>query len=152
MDTYKDEVRPILDSEFEFVHLGDNLIWLVKIGYGLFVGVWSTLIESLQGNANLFSISPHEIPGVDPCVAWCQLNKDPIAYYTSKRRRRQSPWKVEATISTVKGLFNAIFISKVKYMEWLSYIVLGKKSSENGGCMLTTQILIGPTRRILTCS
>lgn len=42
---------------------------------------------------------------------------------------RQSPNKVEATTTTLNGLLDAIFIYEEKYKEWLSNIVLVKKSS-----------------------
>lgn len=45
----------------------------------------------------------------------------------SRRRRRQSPEKEEEATKTIQGLFNANFISKVKYTKRLSNVVLVKK-------------------------
>lgn len=79
----------------------------------------------------LFSINPHEMTGMDPNVACHRLNVDTKARYVSQRWKRQSKEKAEATASTVKGLLDAKFISEEKYTEWLFYVVLAKKASEN---------------------
>ncbi|CAL5183272.1 unnamed protein product [Lathyrus oleraceus] len=62
LDARDDEVRPTLDDDFDFVQLGENLATMVKIGLGLFPDVSSMLIKFLRANANIFSISPPDIP------------------------------------------------------------------------------------------
>lgn len=47
LDTREDEVRLILDGEFEFIHLDDNPAQSVKIGFRIPMGVSSTLSECL---------------------------------------------------------------------------------------------------------
>lgn len=76
LDAREYEVIPILDSEFEVIHLDDNPTWPVKIGLGLPFEAKSTLIECLTKNADLFSISLHEMPDNDPMVACHHLNVD----------------------------------------------------------------------------
>lgn len=115
LDERGDQVRPVLDGDFEFVQLGDNPTRSEKINVGLPLEVRTTLIECLQDNAGLFAITLHEMPKIDPSVACLQLNMDSSARYTSQRQRRPSPKKDEATASTVKSLLYAKFISKAKY-------------------------------------
>lgn len=57
MDACEDEVRPTPNGEFEFIQLGDNYAWSVKIGFGLPLEVRATLIECLRENTNIFTIS-----------------------------------------------------------------------------------------------
>lgn len=66
---------------------------------------------------------------INPSVVWNQLSMNTSARYISQRHMRQSLEKVEAIASTVKGLLNPKFISKAKYMEWMSNVVLIKKAS-----------------------
>lgn len=73
MYTCEDEVRPTLNDEFESVQLGEDPSRSVKIGYGLSPEIRSMLIECLQVNINLFSVSPYKILGIDPQVACHQL-------------------------------------------------------------------------------
>lgn len=88
LDVCKDEVRLVPTHEFEVVQLEDNLARSVKIGYELSFEVKSPLIECLQGNTNIFSISPYERPNIDPAVVCHQLNIDPDARYVSQQRRK----------------------------------------------------------------
>ncbi|KAI5390822.1 hypothetical protein KIW84_075924 [Lathyrus oleraceus] len=62
------------------------------------------LVRCLRANVDLFTISPHEMPTIDPSVACNQLNIDLGAWYVSQRRRRQSLEKEEATTNTVQYL------------------------------------------------
>lgn len=81
-------------------------------------------------NTDIFVINLHDMPIIDPSIECHHLNVDVKARYISQRRRRQSPKKVETTSSKVKGILDTWIISEVKYIEWLSNIVLVKKAFE----------------------
>lgn len=65
----------------------------------------------LLSETNNFSISLHDMPDIDPTVAFHPLNIDPNAHYVSQWQKRQTFEKVEATMREVKGLLDATFIS-----------------------------------------
>lgn len=50
IDSREDDVRPMLDGEFEGIHLGEDPIMLVKVGASLPLEVKAMLIECLQNN------------------------------------------------------------------------------------------------------
>lgn len=91
LDTHEDEVRLVLDGEFEAVQLRDNPAKLVKIGVELHLEVKAALIECLQDDTYLFDITPHYMPNIDPSVACHQLNVASDARYVSHRWRKQIP-------------------------------------------------------------
>lgn len=129
MDACKDEFKPTPEDGFEYVQLGENLTRLAKIGSELSSEVRSMLIECLQENYDLFAFFPYKIIGINPQVYFHQLNLDAGVRYVSQCRRKRSIEKGEATESMVKGLLDSKFISKAKYTEWLSNVVLVKKGS-----------------------
>lgn len=65
----EEEVMPTFNGKFESVQLEDNITWSVKIRFELSLEVRSMLIECLQVNIDLFVISLHEMPHIDPKVA-----------------------------------------------------------------------------------
>lgn len=69
-DAFEDGVRPIPDSDFEVILLGDNPARSVKIRYGFPFNVKYIVIECLQENAYLFAISPYEIVNIDPSMGY----------------------------------------------------------------------------------
>lgn len=105
-------LRLVPNGEFEIVWLNDNPSQSVCIDNDLLPAVNKELIECLRANVDLFVISPDAMSNMDISVVSRQLNVDPFAWY-------------------VQGLFNANFISKVGYIEWLSNVVL-VKNRENG--------------------
>ena len=66
----------------------------------------------LKRNADLFSWSAADMPGIDPIVACHQLTVDPGVSVVAQRRRKQSPEKSEAAEKAVKDLLEANFISE----------------------------------------
>lgn len=68
-----------MDGDSEVIQLGDNLTKPVKIGSELPSEVKKTLIKWLMANADFFSISPYEIPDIDPIIVCLLWNVDPNA-------------------------------------------------------------------------
>lgn len=62
--THKKTLRPILDGEFKFVQLDDNLSRSVKIDTSLLARVKKDFIEYVRSNIDLFAISPHKMLGI----------------------------------------------------------------------------------------
>lgn len=115
------------NGNLESFYLREDLARSVKIGVDLPLEVRAALIEFLQDNADLFAITPYEIPDIDPSIMCYLLNMDAKALYVSQRWRRHSPEKAEATGRIVKGLLETQLIYEAKYTKWISNIVLEKK-------------------------
>lgn len=116
-------------GDFETIHLDNNPLRYVRIGVGLPTTVKKRLVHYLKVNVDLFASSPREILGIDPSVTCRHLNINANALYISQRRRQQTTKKEESTTKTVQGLLDANFIFELKYTEWLSNMLLVKKSS-----------------------
>ncbi|GAU51986.1 hypothetical protein TSUD_417870, partial [Trifolium subterraneum] len=125
----KENYRPIPDGEFELVPLGEDPTKGVKIGADLPDLVKRQLKVCLRENAELFSWSAAEMPGIDPEVACHQLTIDLRASAVVQHRRKQSPEKAEAARKAVKDLLEANCIAEAQYTTWLSNVVLVKKSN-----------------------
>lgn len=57
----------------------------MMMGSRLPLEVRSILIEYLQANVDRFSISPYEMPDINPTVAYHKLNVEHGAYYISQQ-------------------------------------------------------------------
>lgn len=71
------------------------------------------------------------MPDIDPSVACHDLNVEVNTCYVSQRHMRQFLEKVQVPASTIKGILDTEFISKARYTQWLSNIVLVRKASGN---------------------
>ena len=120
-------LRPIPDGVFELIPFGDDPSKCFKIGKGLPELAQTHLIACLRENTDLFAWNAADMPDIDPSVACHQLTVSPSASVVAQRRKKQSPIKAEATEKVVKDLMEANFISKAKYTNWLSNVVLVKK-------------------------
>ncbi|GAU39748.1 hypothetical protein TSUD_219910 [Trifolium subterraneum] len=125
----KENLRPILDGDFELIPLGEDPSRNLKIGKDVPDLARKQLVACPKDNADLFAWSGSEMPGLDPNIACHQLTVDETASAVVQRRRRQSPEKMEAAEKAVKDLLEANFISEAKYTTWLSNVVLVKKSN-----------------------
>lgn len=94
----------------------------------MFIKVKKRHIKCLKANVKLFVVSPDEIPDIDSSVACHHLNIDPFVRYVARQRRRQSLEKAEVTRKTNQDLTDAKFIFEVRYIEWLSNVMLVKKT------------------------
>ena len=87
----------------------------IKISARFPLEVRIAMVKWLQDSFNLFSISPHELPNIDPTLVGYQLNAEDIGHYVSQYWRGKSPEKAETITRTVRGMLDAKFISKAKY-------------------------------------
>ncbi|KAI5445210.1 hypothetical protein KIW84_013457 [Lathyrus oleraceus] len=68
-----------------------------------------------EDKAELFTITPHDTPKIDPIIACHWMIVNASVRYVSHRQRRESPKKSDATASTIKGLLDAHFVLESKY-------------------------------------
>jgi hypothetical protein len=86
------------------------------------------LVTFLRHNSDVFAWSHEDIPGIDPSVIVHRLNVDPN-YRPVKQRRTFAAERNQAVAEEVEKLLKVGFIREVDYPEWLSNVVLVKKSS-----------------------
>ncbi|GMH21489.1 hypothetical protein Nepgr_023331 [Nepenthes gracilis] len=84
----------------------------------------------LRRNADLFAWTPADMPGISAEVMVHKLGLDPDRKPVRQKRRNHSVEKIIAIREEVKKPLDAGFIREVQYPNWLSNIVLVKKSNE----------------------
>jgi hypothetical protein len=126
--------RPKPNGDFIMVQLDANPNKVVKIGASFPPQIQTTLIKCLKAIADIFATSPKEMSGIDPAVACHRLNVNPNMKYVAQRRRRQTPQKAKVVKTIVGRLIQEKFSFEIHYTEWLSNVVLVKKTS--GECVL----------------
>ncbi|KAL5545737.1 hypothetical protein UlMin_005424 [Ulmus minor] len=100
-----------------------------KIGRLLREPLRTRLIGFLREHENDFAWTHHDIPGIDPTVMIHSLAVDPKARPIKQKRRSFNPERYAAINAEVEKLVEAGSIREVQYPEWVTNVVLVKKSS-----------------------
>jgi hypothetical protein len=87
------------------------------------------LVAFLRRNSDVFSWSHEDMPGIDPLVIVYKLNVEPSHRLVKQRRRTFAAERNQAVAEKVEKFLKAGFIREVDYPEWLSNVVLVKKSN-----------------------
>ena len=88
---------------------------------------------------DIFAFSTEEMFGITPSVM-CHKLDIKLGYKPVKQKlRHQGKERIEAAKEEEENLLKAGFIRECKYSDWLSNVVIVKKSMGNGGCALTLQ-------------
>ena len=126
-----DEVntRPKPSEELEPVQLDDNPEHLAYIGSKLAEDLRSLLIHFLKQNKDVFTWKQEDMGGIDPVIITHRLNISPSFKPIKKRRRSFAPERQKAINEEVGKLLQAGAIREVEYPEWLTNVVLFKKSN-----------------------
>jgi hypothetical protein len=112
-------------EEFEIADPGKK----VRIGSQLLQLVKEDLVTFLKHNSDVFSWSHEDMPGIDPSVIVHKLNVELNRRPVKQRRRTFAAKRNQAIVEEVEKLLKAGFIREVDYPEWLSNVVLVKKSN-----------------------
>jgi hypothetical protein len=112
-------------EEFEIADPGKK----VRIGSQLLQLVKEDLVTFLKHNSDVFSWSHEDMPGIDPSVIVHKLNVELNRRPVKQRRRTFAAERNQAIVEEVEKLLKAGFIREVDYPEWLSNVVLVKKSN-----------------------
>ncbi|XP_059454999.1 uncharacterized protein LOC132185214 [Corylus avellana] len=88
-------------------------------------------IPIAEGKQNLevFAWSPEDLPGIDPKDIVHHLNINPEVKLVKQKRRKFAPDRNMAIAEEVDNLLKAQFIEEAYYPDWLSNVVMVKKSS-----------------------
>ncbi|XP_065004107.1 uncharacterized protein LOC135636345 [Musa acuminata AAA Group] len=87
------------------------------------------LVNFLKRNADVFTWSSKDMPGIDPGVTQHHLNIHPEARPVKQKPRKFAPDRQKAISDEFNRLREAGFITEVKYPRWLPNVVLVKKHS-----------------------
>lgn len=87
------------------------------------------LVALLRRNVNLFSRAPSDMPDIDTRVVCHRLAIDPIVKLISQRNCKVREDKRATIGKKVQKLTSAYLITEVKYLSWMTNIVLVRKSS-----------------------
>ncbi|XP_043717790.1 uncharacterized protein LOC122665703 [Telopea speciosissima] len=99
----------------------------VQIGAGLIGKRKIVLINFLRTNADVFSWSVVDMPGIDRKIVEHRLSVYPTAKPVFQKKRTFAPERQEKVIEEVTKLLDAGFIEEAIYPEWLSNVVMVPK-------------------------
>ncbi|XP_021762924.1 uncharacterized protein LOC110727653 [Chenopodium quinoa] len=99
----------------------------VKVGTDMDVDTRCNLISLLRENADVFSFSASEMPGIHPEVMEHKLNVDRKFRPIRQKKRNFSTEKIEAIQAEVNKLLAVGFIEPCTYPEWLANVVMMRK-------------------------
>ncbi|XP_059460362.1 uncharacterized protein LOC132189629 [Corylus avellana] len=122
MQLRKEPAEPLID-----IPIAERKV--VKIGSQLAPGIKEALVQFLQQNLEVFAWSPEDMPGIDPKDIVHHLNINPKVKPVKQKRRKFAPDRNMAIAKEVGKLLKAQFIEEAHYPDWLSNVVMVKKSS-----------------------
>ena len=102
---------------------------MVKVGSNLFDQHREQLIDFLKENFDVFTWSHADMPGILPSIAFHKLNLDPHHRPVKQKCRIFNQDCYDAIEEEVDRLLATGFIREVVYPDWVSIIVLVKKSN-----------------------
>ena len=106
-----------------------NLDRPVNIGAALVHNVKNDVTSSLRRNKDLFAWSHDDMPGINPKIIAHYLYADPFVRPVRQNKRVFAPERNRAASEEVDKLLKAKLIREVNYPDWLSNVVLVKKSN-----------------------
>lgn len=102
---------------------------LVAIGRGLDPPLRDEVISLLREYSDVFAWRPEDMPGLREEVAVHKLHLDPTKPPVKQKRRNFAPERQQAIDEEIAKLLKADFIYEIQFPEWVSNVVLVKKSS-----------------------
>lgn len=100
--------------------------------------------EMLQQNRDIFVWSALDIPGIPSSIITHDLNVNHRAIPVRQKKRKFTADCIEAVEEEVGKLLKAEYIREVKYPDWLSNVVMVKKTSGKWRMCVDLLILIRP--------
>jgi len=98
----------------------------VRIKSTLAPPIKDAIISLLRLYQDVFALEPSKMLGVAPDVIQYRLNVNPSPKPVIQKRRH---WGLERSAVDVRKLLEAGFIRECHYLEWVSNVVLAKKSN-----------------------
>ena len=83
----------------------------------------------LRENSNVFAWSAAEMPGIPPSIISHSLSVNPLARPIKQKKRKLGHERLIAVRQETSKLLKADFFREVHYPDWLSNVVMVKKTS-----------------------
>ena len=97
---------------------------------------YNVIMATIAEFRDVFAFSTEKMPGIPTNVMCPKLDIKPGYKPVKQKLRHQGKERIEAAKEEVEKLLKAGFIRECKYSDWLSNVVLVKKSNDKGGCAL----------------
>ena len=101
----------------------------VSIGASLVHNIKNNVTSSLRRNKDLFAWSHDDMPGINPKITAHYLCADPLVRPVRQKKRVFAPERNKVALEEVDKLLRDRLIREVNYPDWLSNVVLVKKSN-----------------------
>ena len=119
--------RPDPVERYEEVGIFDGK--QIKIGKDLPKAVKEDIMATIAEFRDIFAFSTEEMSGISTSVMCHKLDIKPGYKPVKQNLRHQGKERIEAAKTEVEKLLKAEFIRECKYSDWLSNVVLVKKSN-----------------------
>ncbi|GKV15174.1 hypothetical protein SLEP1_g25976 [Rubroshorea leprosula] len=127
-----DEPRATLVEEVEEVHIDNNdPSKKTQIGTRLTPKEKEELMSFLKANKDVFAWISADMPGIPTSVAVHKLSTSPLKKPIAQKRRLFGGERLKAIREEVQNLLQDGFVRRVDYCEWITNLVLVKKSNGN---------------------
>ena len=87
------------------------------------------LVQFLRKNIDVFAWSHEDMPGINPSVITHRLNVHPFSKPVRQKKRVFAPERDNAIKEVVQKLTTMQFFRKVYYPDWLTNVVMVKKTN-----------------------
>ncbi|XP_016165249.1 uncharacterized protein LOC107607864 [Arachis ipaensis] len=121
--------RPLPNEELIKVTLTNDPMKFNFVGTSTKDGEKEKLVQFLQQNADLFTWTSGDMPGIDPSVITHKLAISPAARPVSQKKQNLGTEKRLASMAEAKKLIDANFIRENRFTTWLANVVMVKKSN-----------------------
>ena len=101
----------------------------IKVGKDLPDTIKQDILATIAEFRDIFAFSTEEMPGTPPSVMCHKLDIKPGYKPVKQKVRHQGKKRIKAAKEEVGKLLHAGFIWECKYSDWLSNVVLVKKSN-----------------------
>ncbi|XP_072074378.1 uncharacterized protein [Arachis hypogaea] len=82
------------------------------------------LITTLQANADLFTWTPADMPGIDPSIICHRLAINRAIRPIAQKKRNLGTEKSKAALEETRKLLSANFVKEIRFTTWLSNVVM----------------------------
>ena len=110
-----------------------------KLGSSLSPEEQEGVAEVISRHLDAFAWSASDMPGIDPDFLCHHLSMDATVRPVRQRRRKFNEERQQVVKDETQKLLSAGHIREIQYPEWLANVVLVKRRTESGGCVLTSR-------------
>ncbi|KAL1293441.1 hypothetical protein AAHE18_19G073200 [Arachis hypogaea] len=122
--------RPTPTEDLHKIYFADNPKIFTYVGSTLSSKEKTSFQTFLQQNADLFTWTPTDMPGIDPSVISHKLALNPSVRPIAQKKRNLGLERKQASLEETKNPINAGFIQEIRFTTWLANVVMVKKHND----------------------